>query len=153
MKKYYIYKLWNTKNSKLYFGQTRSPYFRFQRCQYRAKKIADAIAKIGWTNFHAEIVYETTDKAKADEMELHYIVKFDTVNNGYNSTYNTHYIGNKKRLASSKKMQREAMSKKTWYYNPKTGETFRFSPEAEIPSGFIPGRGNFHPTNPFGHNN
>lgn len=151
--KYYIYKLWNTKNSKLYIGQTTKPYYRFARCQYRAKKIADAIKEIGWTNFHAEIIYETDSKDKAAEMEYHYIVKFDSVNNGYNSTYNTHYVGNKKRKESSGEMQRETMSQKLWFYNPQTGESFRLSPEETLPRGCVRGRGGWKPTNPFGHNN
>ena len=153
MKKYYIYKLWNTKNSKLYIGQTTSPYYRFARCHYRAKKIKDAIDSIGWSNFHAEIIFETSSKVKADKMEYAFIKKFDTVNNGYNSTYNTHYIGNKHRKVASTKKQRATMQRIKWYYNPKTNETIRLLPEAEVPSGFVPGRGNFHPTNPFGRNN
>ena len=146
---HYIYKLWNTKNKKLYIGQTKSPYYRFSRCQYRGKKIADAIKKIGWKNFHAEIIYQTDSKEKANEMELYYIKKFDTVNSGYNSTYNTHYVGNPKRDPSSAEKQRATMSTKKWFYNPKTGESFRLSPDESVPRDCVRGRGGWKPMGSF----
>lgn len=148
--KYYIYKLTNEVNDLCYIGQTKAPQYRFARCQYRAKKIADAIRQIGWPKFHAEIIAETDTKTRADELELFFIKKFDSVNHGYNSTYNTGYVGNAHRKESSRAMQREAMSKKVWFFNPETGETFRLSFGEAIPKGFVKGRGAWKPTNPYG---
>ena len=51
-KTYYIYKLVNEANDKVYIGQTRNPQSRFSKCQYRGRKIKDAIESIGWDKFH-----------------------------------------------------------------------------------------------------
>lgn len=140
-KKYYIYELVNDVNSKKYIGQTSDPEHRFSLCQYRAKKIKDAIKKIGWDKFHANLLEVVYTKEDADKMELHYIEKFDTVNNGYNSTYGTTYVGNKKRSAKATAKQRATMSTSKWYFNPKTEETVRIMKDAPVPAGFVPGRG------------
>lgn len=140
-KTYYIYKLTNDVNSKVYIGQTSDPKDRFQVCQYRGKKIADAIKEIGWEHFHANLITTTTDKLEANRLEYENIVKFDSVNNGYNSTYGTNYVGNKKRSKKTCAQQSATMSTSRWYWNPKTDETIRIMKGGLVPNGFVLGRG------------
>lgn len=140
-KTYYIYILTNDCNSKCYVGQTSVPDFRFQKCQYRGKKIKDAIEQIGWDKFHANLITTTTDKLEANRLEYENIVKYDTVNNGYNSTYGTNYVGNKKRSKKTCAQQSATMSTSRWYYNPTTEETIRIVKGKLVPNGFILGRG------------
>lgn len=138
---YYIYKLTNDVNSKVYIGQTSDPQHRFQVCQYRAKKIADAIKEIGWEHFHANLIATAPTREIAGELEAQYIDWYDSVNNGYNSTYSTHYIGNSKRSAAARSRQRATMSTSRWYWNPKTDETIRIMKGGLVPNGFVLGRG------------
>lgn len=50
-------------------------------------KFWDAIQKFGWNEFNVEILEDgITDRKVANETELKYIKKFDSVNNGYNET-------------------------------------------------------------------
>lgn len=140
-KLYYVYILRNDVNDKVYIGQTNDPKDRFYEIQYRGKKIADAIKKIGWDKFHANLlgVYDTEDVA--NNMEFFYIQKFDSVNNGYNSTYKTNEHRSAKKSAARNAKASATMSKSKWYYNPKTDETIRIIGDAAVPKGFVLGRG------------
>lgn len=141
MKQYIIYKLWSDKApDKVYIGQTKNTYYRWQRKQYRAKKIAAAIKEYGWTSFHHEVIAETDDKARANELELQFITQYNSVEDGLNSTYGTNFVGNAKRKRSSCRMQSKTMSKKVWYNDPLTGESFRFGPDETVPQGLVKGR-------------
>lgn len=140
-KKYYIYALCNRINSKVYIGQTSDPAHRFQVKQYRGKKIADAIREIGWSNFYAVALAMTKSKDRANKLEFDYIVKYDSVNNGYNSTYGTKYVGNKHRTEATRAQQSATMSSTKWYWNPDTDETVRIVDGMKIPEGFVRGRG------------
>lgn len=141
MKQYIIYKLWSDKApDKVYIGQTKNTYYRWQRKQYRAKKIAAAIKEYGWTSFHHEVIAEADTRSEATELEFKYITEYDSVKNGLNSSYRTNFVGNAKRKKSSRKLQGETMRKKVWYNDPATGESFRFGPDEEIPAGLVKGR-------------
>lgn len=155
--KHYIYKLTNTAdNGKSYIGQTTNPTMRFQRCQYRGFRIRAAIKKFGWDNFEHEILAETTSQKIADNLERGFIKGFRTQDPdfGYNAQGGGSYSreGVFRSIEATTK-QRVTMSKIRWFWNPKTGETMRILPGAPVPEGFVKGRGSFHPTNPFGHNN
>lgn len=153
--KYSIYKLTNTAdNGKSYIGQTTNTKMRWNKCQYRGIRIKAAIEKFGWNSFTHEVLAVTDDSDVADKLEIGFIAGFKTQNPdfGYNTQHGGSYSrkGYKRSVKATNK-QRATMQRIKWYYNPKTDETIRILPEAEIPEGFVPGRGNFHPTNPFGH--
>ena len=155
--KYTLYKLTNTAdNGKSYIGQTTNPKMRWNRCQYRGIRIKAAIEKFGWNNFKHEILAVVDDPDIADKLEIGFISGFKTQNPdfGYNTQHGGSYSrkGYKRSVKATKK-QRATMQRIKWYYNPKTNETIRLLPEAEVPEGFVPGRGNFKPTKPFGHSN
>ena len=154
---YSIYKLTNTAdNGKSYIGQTTDPEARFHKALYNGYRIKRAIQKFGWDKFTHEILAVTEDPNIADELEIGFIKGFKTQDPdfGYNAQRGGSYSrAGYKRSATTTKRQRATMQRIRWFYNPKTDETIRILPEAEIPSGFIPGRGTWKPTNPFGHNN
>lgn len=140
-KTYYIYKLINSVTDKIYVGQTGDPKDRFYAKNYRGKKIADAIAEIGWENFTPIMIAKTTSKEKANKLERFYIEKFDSVNNGYNSTYKTTERLSVKKSAERNAKARATMSATKWYFNPSTNETTRIIDGEEVPDGFVRGRG------------
>lgn len=139
-KTYYIYILTNDCNSKVYVGQTVDPKDRFYACQYRGQKIAEAIKQIGWDKFHANLLETTNSETEANRLEAKYIVKFDSVNNGYNSTYKTNEHRCSFRSARRNARASATMSKTKWYHDPKTGETTRIVDGNPIPKGFVLGR-------------
>lgn len=86
----FIYKITNKVNNKIYIGQTRyTVEFRWR--QHKNKKtdfgnhFHDAIRKYGEDNFLVETL-EECDVEKLNEREIYYIAKFDSFNNGYNTT-------------------------------------------------------------------
>ena len=93
MEKGYIYIIKNYCNEKVYIGQTS--YSIQERFSEHMKpstikkkgtyKLYKAIAKYGKENFYIELLEETTPD-KLNETEIHYIEKFDSYKNGYNST-------------------------------------------------------------------
>lgn len=88
-----IYKVKNLINGKIYIGQTtqslNSRIYGHKRDSLKFKdiKFYRAANKYGWDNFEFSII---DDKAKTLEelcsLEKHYIEKFDSYKNGYNST-------------------------------------------------------------------
>jgi group I intron endonuclease len=154
--KYSIYKLTNTAdNGKSYIGLTTDTKARWNKCLYRGTRIKLAIDKFGWNNFKKQVLAQADDLKIASELEIHFIEKYRTVDPdfGYNAQRGGSYSRSGiKRKASTTKRQRATMHKIRWYYNPMTNETIRVLPEIPVPNGFVPGRGTFRPTNPFGHN-
>lgn len=138
---YYIYILTNDANDKVYIGQTVDPKDRFYACQYRGEKIKAAIAEIGWDKFHANLLAKTRTEARANKLERHFIEKYDSVNNGYNSTYKTNEHRSAKKSAERNAKARVTMMMTRWYFNPATGETTRIVKGSLVPNGFILGRG------------
>ena len=101
MYKGYIYKWENKINSRVYIGQTMNRYGykeRWKQHIYQAEhnvhnnKFHNAIRKYGVDNFNKEVLkcIEMNDKAELkktlDILEIKYIEKYDSLNNGYNST-------------------------------------------------------------------
>lgn len=90
-----IYMVINLSNNKQYIGQSINIKHRFlANHQYDFKnpnnssynsKFYQALRKYGWDNF-AVIILELCDKNKLDEREIYYIEKYNTFENGYNST-------------------------------------------------------------------
>lgn len=102
----YIYKITNIKNGKLYIGQTtRTLKKRFSEhlanaFKYKYKSyLYTSIRKYGAENFRIDIIEKVYKKSKEElssclfELEKEYITKFDTFENGYNSTFGDKGLG------------------------------------------------------------
>lgn len=84
----FIYKITNKVNGKSYIGQTRyTVEFRWRQHQHKkdGTHFHLAIAKYGAENFTVETL-EECEIAELDSREIFYIAKYDTYNNGYNSS-------------------------------------------------------------------
>lgn len=84
----FIYKITNKVNGKSYIGQTRyTVEFRWRQHQHKKDNTHFhlAIAKYGADSFTVETL-EECEIADMDSREIFYIAKFDTYNNGYNSS-------------------------------------------------------------------
>ena len=87
---YSIYKATNKINGKTYIGFTTNPKARFLSHKYLANqnlniKFYNAINKYGYDNFQFEIVYQSKDMDHCKNvMETHFILEYDSMNNGYN---------------------------------------------------------------------
>ena len=101
MYKGYVYKWENKINGRVYIGQTLNRYGykeRWKQHIYQAEhnvhnnKFHNAIRRYGVDNFNKEVLkcIEMNDKAELkkalDILEIKYIEKYDSLNNGYNST-------------------------------------------------------------------
>lgn len=139
MKKYYIYKIVNSVNEKVYVGQTSNPKNRFYKVHYHGK-FRKAIDEIGWEKFTPMLLETTFSKSKADELEEKYMNEYDSIKNGYNTRRKYHETGNT-RSAESNALRRATMQKMRWWHNPKTGESMRILNGNPVPNGFLPGRG------------
>lgn len=92
MSKIKIYVLRNRVNDKVYVGQTKNiqerllQHLKESTLKQRGKmKLYRAIREIGKENFYIEEVDSCETKDEADEKEVFYIEKFDSIRNGYNS--------------------------------------------------------------------
>lgn len=89
-----IYIIKNTVNKKVYIGQTTmTVHERFMTHMKpsamkvkRNYKLYNAIAKYGRDKFYVETIEECIPLSKINEKEIRYIAKYDSFNNGYNST-------------------------------------------------------------------
>lgn len=88
----YIYKITNTINGKSYIGQTTTNInTRWTQHKYISRKTSEttglygAIKKYGEEVFNIELII-SCDESLLNEMEIYYIDKYNTYNNGYNRT-------------------------------------------------------------------
>ena len=86
-----IYKITNSRNGKVYVGQTTktlkqrlTQHFYAARETVRQKNFYEDILKYGTDSFSIELIEECPDEA-ADVVESYWIYKLDTINSGYNS--------------------------------------------------------------------
>jgi len=91
MKVYSIYKATNVINNKVYIGFDSCWPNRIQQHKYnstkRPQKFYCAIRKYGWDNFTWELIYQSYDLDHTlNEMENFFILEYDSLNNGYNTT-------------------------------------------------------------------
>lgn len=97
MKSYYVYKIINKINNKIYIGKSCDPTKRWSRHKYDAKKNADsnkqllfhrAIMKYGYDNFITEILakYDTNQESLIAEKEFIKLFDSNNLNKGYNLT-------------------------------------------------------------------
>lgn len=93
-RKYLIYIIRNKINDKVYIGQTcnsiRERFLQHTKPSVVKKrgtyKLYNAISKYGKENFYYELLEENIDSDDADNKEIYYIDKYDSYENGYNST-------------------------------------------------------------------
>lgn len=92
---YFIYKITNNVNNKIYIGYTKNPISRWKSHKNSAKKcdsntrskLYRAMKKYGIENFQFSIIYQSTDKHHCKEyMEPHFIAQFNSIEEGYNIT-------------------------------------------------------------------
>lgn len=89
-----IYKITNKVNNKVYIGQTTRTFeIRKQEHIDNAFKynigthIYNAMRKYGLENFEFEKICDAKDIDELNYLETYYILKFDSVRNGYNMSY------------------------------------------------------------------
>ncbi len=93
-RKFYIYKITNLVNNKVYIGKTYNPKKRWKdhiktsqlSNSPKSSVIHRAMAKYGIDNFSYEVLVEFDDEAKSFEAEKYYIKLFDSIKFGYNLT-------------------------------------------------------------------
>lgn len=51
---------------------------------YKGQPVYKAISEFGWENIIHEVLFENVDKSEARKLEQEYIIKFDSIDNGYN---------------------------------------------------------------------
>lgn len=95
-----IYIIKNKYNDKVYIGQSKNVEKRFKNhmlsntsSSLKHKKIAKDIEKYGREAFYYEILAENIDIELARSLEYDYILKYDSVNSGYNHSMNTNEKG------------------------------------------------------------
>lgn len=86
MRKFYLYKITNKINQKVYIGMTCRPKTRFkEHCTpySTCTKLKNSIQKYGRNNFEYEILCIGTEEYILD-LEEKAIIAYDSINNGYN---------------------------------------------------------------------
>ena len=84
---YLVYRHTNKQNGKCYIGITsQTPELRWRNgLGYRDQaKFYGAILKYGWDGFSHEILFDHLSQNEAYKLEKELIVKFDSIDNGYN---------------------------------------------------------------------
>ena len=84
-----IYIITNTVNDKVYIGQTTNDITtRFkQHCNTKYTKLGKAISNIGKSKFSISVLEDNIlDLDSLAEREQYYINKYNSINNGYNSS-------------------------------------------------------------------
>ncbi len=92
--KYYIYKLTNKTNNKIYIGQTihfrerMNEHFKYNDTRTEHQMLKRAIKKYGEDNFLKEIIKTVYSKKNANIQEQYYIKHYNSYKpNGYNMTF------------------------------------------------------------------
>lgn len=123
-----IYRLTNKVNGKMYHGQTTDEDVNNRWYDYKTlnckgqPKLYNAIKKYGWDNFLAEVIDTANDQSQLDNLEISYIAKFDSMNNGYNCTEGGR--GGKKSEETKRKLSEAQKGSK----NHQFGKTGNLSP-------------------------
>jgi group I intron endonuclease len=108
---YYLYKIANTANDKLYIGITNNPKLRWQQhlsARSNCTKLKRALNKYGPENFRMEVIC-IGEEGYIIDLESKAITAYDSVNNGYNLMHSSdresmsHHEESKKRTSESLK--------------------------------------------------
>lgn len=119
-----IYKVTNKINGMVYVGQTAQTlerrwagHCRNVKRKHFCYKLRTAIAEYGKNAFAIEQIDTAKNKAEADEKEIYWINKLDTINKGYNVSRGGYYGGNTKRVkAVESGLEFETMLDAAKYY-------------------------------------
>ena len=95
MKRAGVYKIENISNGKIYIGKTINIKNRLLSHIYNSKRINTNLYNdmycFGLNNFNVDILYECEYyrgvNPKLECLETKYIIKYNSVNNGYNKNY------------------------------------------------------------------
>lgn len=87
--RYYVYKITNTINNKVYIGVTNNLDRRWKEHVYKSEKVIAsklyaAIRKHDIQNFNMEVIYCTSSKEHVFESEVLMIIEQNSVEDGYN---------------------------------------------------------------------
>ena len=148
-----VYKITNTKNGKVYIGQTiRTLEARFNRHKNDALNnildthFARAIRKYGIDAFTAEIIDTAENQEELTKKEQYWILYYNSVEEGYNETSATSKSGGntysskteeemeiiKAKISESKKGGKNPKAKGVKCKNVKTQEELHFDSQAEM---------------------
>lgn len=96
----FIYKITNLVTNEVYIGQTtRTVQKRFlqhlnnARNHRKESKLTRAIREYGEDNFVYEVLDTAESQEELNQKEKYWIIQYDAVNTGYNSTYKTDCAG------------------------------------------------------------
>ena len=114
-----IYKITNQINGKVYVGLTTNGVkqrWSEHRSRFnlgeRDHKLYQAMRKYGISNFHIDVIHEVNDASELPTLEIEYIKKFDSFNNGYNMTCGGDVVSNE----TKEKLRKIFTGRKiTWY--------------------------------------
>ena len=119
-----VYMHVNKINHKKYVGITKQkPQTRWRNgygYDYKGSKFNKAIKKYGWDNFEHFILCDNLTEKEAKDLEVFFIKKFDSYNNGYNGTLGGDFVslGNHNKLG--KKLTNEQRKKISESHKGKT---------------------------------
>lgn len=121
MNNYKLYCLTNITNDKKYIGITRQDInkkWQNGKGYKKPTRIGSAINKYGWNNFKKEILFENLSTKEANALEKEYIIKFDTINNGYN--VQSGGLNNNDGIVSKVTREKLSISHKGQHSSPRT---------------------------------
>lgn len=135
---YYVYKITNDVNDKVYVGQTTETLEqRFRRHMGYQKdehdtKFYRAVRKYGVEHFKIELIEEVNSREELDTREEYWIKKLDAIDNGYNTALgkiggdtlskNPNLEAIKKKISDSKKGDKNPHSTAIYCINIETNE-------------------------------
>jgi group I intron endonuclease len=87
---WFVYSL-TSPSKKMYIGKTNNMYMRMAQHKNAAKrgvkrKICTAIRKYGFDAFDLKILEQTDSEEKCFDLEMYYIIQYNTIQDGYNMT-------------------------------------------------------------------
>jgi group I intron endonuclease len=139
MDRYYVYRIRNVITNKLYFGETNDIKRRFgvhksainmseEQIKKSCPRLYRSMQKHGAENFEYTILEDYATKEEALAAETAYIIKFDTIKNGYNIL-----LGNQKQSYGENH---------PWYGRHHTDETKKKISDHHITTGACAGEKN-----------
>jgi len=106
-----IYVIKNSINDKVYVGQTWQTLERRISSGYKpCIHLSRAMNKYGADKFHHEVLTFSATQETADQLEQHFIAKFDSIKNGYNIrsgvSRGKHSEESKKKISETRKLRK-----------------------------------------------